>query len=99
MNKKCIDEYNKNEVTWPERCHLIASHPAAVRRYFNTCVQKFIKSVLFSHHAPLATVKDFFYHVQFQECGGHHIYGLLWVEVALNMYNTKMETFMHILTR
>ena len=47
-------------MTLPQMCYIIASHPAAVSRYLNKCVQKIPKYVLYSQHAPLGTVKDFF---------------------------------------
>ena len=56
--KECIDGYIKNEMTCALRCHIIASHPAAVSRYINNCGQKFIKCVIYSQHAPLGTVND-----------------------------------------
>ena len=76
-------------MTWAERCKLIASHKAAFRRYFNNCVQKFIKCILCNQHAPLGTAKDFFNHVEFQQGVSPHIHtcSLLWVENAPNMEN------------
>ena len=60
IDQEYIDKYIKKEMTWAQKRYLIASYPAVVSRYFNNCVQKLFKCVLYSQHSPLGTVKDFF---------------------------------------
>lgn len=105
---KFIDKtnYTNEEIedfTWQTKCRLIKSDPVTAARYFDNRIQQFIYTYLLSPMAPLGTVVDFWYRVEFQHRGSPHIHGLLWVSDAPKYEtddNDKIEEFIskHIST-
>ena len=78
-------EYSEKEVnnlTWQEKTKLVQKDPVTCSRYFDHRVQEFLNTVLKSACNPTGKVKDFFYRVEFQQCGSPHIQMLIWIENA-----------------
>ncbi|XP_069109303.1 uncharacterized protein [Argopecten irradians] len=71
-----------NNMTWINKTTLVQKDPITCTRYFDHRVQQFINTVLKSDHAPLGTLTDYFYRVEFQHRGSPHIHMLMWIKDA-----------------
>ena len=91
IDKKTYTDDEIGALTWNTKSRLVRSDPVTVARYFDFRVQQFIKTFIFSDTAPLGTIKDFFYRIEFQQRGSPHIHGLLWIEDAPQYGTDKIE--------
>lgn len=73
---------NVNELDWSEKCGLIPRNPVIAARMFYRRWHCFLKDVIMSLVEPIGKIKDFFYHVEFQQRGSPHVHCLFWVENA-----------------
>ncbi|XP_069108223.1 uncharacterized protein [Argopecten irradians] len=71
-----------SNMTWINKTTLVQKDPITCTRYFDHRVQQFINTVLKSDHAPIGTLTDFFYRVEFQHRGSPHIHMLMWIKDA-----------------
>ena len=85
------DDEIEHSLTFQQKCKLVSSHPTVCSRFFHHRVQKFINLILTGDHAPVGTVSDFFYRVEFQKRGSPHIHGFLWIKDAPNIQNASDE--------
>ena len=73
-------EYSEKELehfTWQEKTKLVQKDPVTCSRYFDHRVQEFLNTVLKSSFEPIGKLLDFFYRVEFQQCGSPHIHMLV----------------------
>ena len=75
-------EYIENDMTFDDKCRLVAAHPVLCSRYFHERVQKFVNIILKGHHSPLYAATKHVYRVEFQKRGSPHVHGLLWIDKA-----------------
>lgn len=85
------DDYINNEMTFADKCRLVAAHPSACVRYFHHRVQKFMQLIVLGPHSPFGEITDFFYRVEFQKRGSPHIHGFLWKKGAPNIHTASHE--------
>ena len=91
------DEYITNEMSFDKKCQLVTAHPAVCSRYFNNCVEKYIKLILMSPHSPFGQLVDYVYRFEFQKRGSPHIHGLFWIcNAPQYVKNTKAEIYSYI---
>ena len=78
-------EYSEKEIeqlTWQEKTKLVQKDPVTYSRYFDHRVQEFLNTVMKSSCQPIGKVQDYFYRIEFQQCGSPHIHILVWIENA-----------------
>lgn len=75
-------QINIDELDWSEKCGLIRRNPVTAARMFDHRWHCFLKHVIMSPAQPIGKIKDYFYHVEFQQCGSPHVHCLFWVENA-----------------
>ena len=85
------DDYISNEMTFADKCRLVAAHPAACVRYFHHRVQKFMQLIVLGPHSPFGEITDFFFRVEFQKRGSPHIHGFLWKNGAPNIHTASND--------
>ena len=71
---KLVDgkEYSDNELenlNWEQKCRLIQSDPVTCARHFDYQFNQFLNNFLFSNIAPLGSISDWFYRVEYQQRG------------------------------
>ena len=84
---KLVDgkEYSDNELknlNWEQKCRLIQSDPVTCARHFDYQFSQFLNNFLLSKIAPLGSISDWFYRVEYQQRGSPHIHMLIWLEDA-----------------
>ena len=78
-------DYSEKELenlSWQEKTKLVQKDPVTCSRYFDHMVQEFLNTVLKSSCEPIGKLLDYFYRVEFQQCGSPHIHMLVWIENA-----------------
>ena len=86
------DECITNEMSFDNKCQLVAAYPAVCSTYFNNHVARYIKLILMSPHSPFGQLVDYVYRAEFQKRGSPHIHGLFWICNAPQYgKNTKAE--------
>lgn len=84
---KLVDgkEYSDNELenlNWEQKCRLIQSDPVTCARHFDYQFSQFLNNFLLSNIAPLGSISDWFYRVEYQQRGSPHIHMLIWITDA-----------------
>ena len=84
---KLVDgkEYSDNELenlNWEQKCRLIQSDPVTCARHFDYQFNQFLNNFLLSNIAPLGSISDWFYRVEYQQRGSPHIHMLIWITDA-----------------
>lgn len=84
---KLVDgkEYSDNELenlNWEQKCRLIQSDPVTCARHFDYQFNQFLNNFLLSNLAPLGSISDWFYRVEYQQRGSPHIHMLIWITDA-----------------
>lgn len=70
------------ELQWADRCELLRRNPVTAARMFDFRWHCFLWEVLMSSSHPIGKIKDYFYRVEFQQCGSPHVHCLFWIENA-----------------
>lgn len=70
--------FNVDELDWSEKCGVIRQNPGTAARMFDYRWFCFLKDVMSAQ--PIGKIKDYFYHVEFQQLGSPHVHCLFWVE-------------------
>ena len=80
-NRDVTEQYIDEEMSFQEKCRLVAKHPAACSRYFHHRVQKFIRLILMNANSQFGHMKDYCYRVEFQKRGSPHIHAIAWTDL------------------
>ena len=78
-------EYSDNgleNLNWEQKCRLIQSDPVTCARHFDYQFNQFLNNFLLSNIAPLGSISDWFYRVEYQQRGSPHIHMLIWITDA-----------------
>ena len=82
MDHKCHTDDERENLNWEGTCRLIQRDPVTCARHFDYQISQFLTNFLLSDAAPLGNISDWFYRVEFQQRGSHHIHMLTWFENA-----------------
>eukprot|EP00732_Lithocolla_globosa_P003815 Lithocolla_globosa_v1_NODE_3214_length_1732_cov_31.298507.p1 type:complete len:109 gc:universal NODE_3214_length_1732_cov_31.298507:1559-1233(-) len=70
-------------LVYATKCELIRNDPVTCARHFDRMVKVLFSKVLGNNKIhPLGTLQDYFYRIEFQQCGTPHVHCLLWIEQA-----------------
>ena len=91
IDNKTYSDNELENLNWEERCRLIQSDPVTCARHFDYQVNQFLGSFLLSSLEPLGKISDWFYRVEYQQRGSHHIHMVIWVPGAPE-YQVQSDT-------
>lgn len=84
---KLVDgkEYSDDELenlNTEQKCRLIQSDPVTCVRHFDYQFNRFLNNFLMRSIAPLGSISDWFFRVEYQQSGSPHIHMLMWITDA-----------------
>ena len=82
IKAQCGETVDVDNLTWEEKCSILASNPVTCARMFDHRVRCFIRDVIKSPANPIGKVTEYFYRTEWQARGSPHIHCLFWVKDA-----------------
>ena len=79
---RILSEEDVQNMTWEEKCKLLASNPVTAARHFDHRLQCFFRDILLSRSEPLGHIEYYMYRIEFQQRGSPHAHCVLWVKGA-----------------
>ncbi len=81
QGKNLTDE-EVEEMSWEEKCSMLASNPVTAARHFDHRLQCLFRDIVLGEMQPLGKISHYMYRIEFQQRGSPHAHCVLWVEGA-----------------